>query len=59
VGTINEVWFYIYPDGSTQEVIINVFDTSDTSQAEAGTRFGLVLSPFTGTFSVYDTFQRP
>lgn len=58
VGTINEVWFYIYPDGSTQEVIINVFDTSDTSQAEAGTRFSLVLSPFTGTFSIYDTFQQ-
>ena len=56
---IEEVWFYVYQDGSLQEVIINMFDTTDASQAEAGTRLGLVLSPFTAKFTAYDTFQQP
>lgn len=56
---VEEVWFYVYADGSIQEVIINMFDTTDASQAEAGTRLGLVLSPFTAKFTAYDTFQQP
>ena len=56
---IEHAWFYIYPDGSIQEVVINLFDTSDTTQSEAGTRLGLVLSPFTAKFTAYDTFQQP
>ncbi len=56
---IEETWFYAYADGSVQEVIINLFDTKDASQSEAGTRLSLVLSPFTAKFTTYDTFQQP
>jgi prepilin-type N-terminal cleavage/methylation domain-containing protein len=56
---VEETWFYAYPDGSVQEVVINMFDTKDASQSEAGTRLSLVLSPFTAKFTNYDTFQQP
>ena len=56
---IHEVWFYIYPDGSCQEVIINIFDTADTTESEAGTRLSLVLNPFSARFTQYGTFQHP
>jgi hypothetical protein len=56
---IDEVWFYLFPDGSCQEVIINIFDTADTSESEAGTRLSLVLNPFSLRFTQYATFQQP
>jgi prepilin-type N-terminal cleavage/methylation domain-containing protein len=56
---IEEAWFYTYPDGSVQEVVINLFDTKDATQSDAGTRLSLVLSPFTAKFTSYDTFQQP
>ncbi len=49
------VWFYIVPEGLSQQIIMNVVDTSQTPQIE----LGLVLNPFTAQLKTYDTFQRP
>lgn len=56
---VEQIWFYIYADGTTQDVIINLFDTTDASQSQAGSRVSVVLNPFTTMCAVYDTFQRP
>lgn len=56
---IQEIWFFVFPDGTVQDVIINLFDTSDRTESEAGSRFSLILNPFTTQFSVYETFQHP
>lgn len=56
---VEELWFYVFPDGSAQEVIVNFFDTADTSESEAGTRLSLVLNPFSVKFAQYETFQQP
>jgi prepilin-type N-terminal cleavage/methylation domain-containing protein len=49
------IWFYIVPEGLSQEVIINVLDTSQTPNIP----LGLVLNPFTAQLKKYDTFQKP
>ncbi len=56
---IHEFWFFVFPDGNCQEVILNIFDTSDTTESEAGTRLSLVLNPFSARFTQYATFQKP
>jgi len=54
----NEMWFYIVPEGMTQDVIVNFLDTKDTLR-DTARQVGLVLNPFTAQFKVYDTFQKP
>jgi prepilin-type N-terminal cleavage/methylation domain-containing protein len=49
------IWFYVVPEGLSQEIIINVLDTSQTPNI----RLGLVLNPFTAQLKEYDTFQKP
>lgn len=49
------LWFYIMPEGLSQNVIINVEDSSQTQPI----RLGLVLNPFTVQLKEYDTFQKP
>jgi prepilin-type N-terminal cleavage/methylation domain-containing protein len=49
------IWFYIVPEGLTQEVIINILDTSQTPDIA----LGLVLNPFTAQLKEYGTFQKP
>ncbi len=56
---IHEMWFFVFPDGSCEEVIMNIFDTADATESEAGTRMSLVLNPFTTRFVQYATFQQP
>ena len=52
---VNDVWFFITPDGIAQEVVINIVDASDKpAQPETG----LILNPFTLNFELYDTFQK-
>lgn len=53
-----QIWFFIIPEGLTQDVIININDTSDMKNGSARS-FSLVLNPFTAQFEVYDTFQKP
>lgn len=52
-----EVWFFIYPNGIGQEVIINCVDTKE-KQKQKPAQIGLVLNPFSIQFDVYDDFQK-
>jgi len=52
------VWFYIIPEGMTQDVVLNFTDTEDM-QDNKPLQIGLVLNPFTAQFKEYDAFQKP
>lgn len=52
-----EVYFFIMPDGITQQITINLLDTKDTI-GNKPRKFGLVLNPFSAQFDTYDTFQK-
>ncbi|MCX5922850.1 MAG: type II secretion system protein [Candidatus Dependentiae bacterium] len=56
--TTKDSWFFIVPDGLTQEVTINFFDTKDRMYDGKPRPVGLVLNPFTAQFKEYDTFQK-
>lgn len=51
------IWFYIVPDGMTQQVTINGIDKEDSIENKPR-QFGLVLNPFLAQFKEYDTFQK-
>ncbi len=53
-----EIWFYLMPEGMTQDVVINMVDTKDLRNRKPRP-VGLVLNPFTAQFKVYDTLQKP
>lgn len=52
-GNLKDAWFYLLPNGMSQEIIINIVDEKTNDER------GLVLNPFHGTFTSYDTFQKP
>lgn len=54
---IETIWFYIIPDGMTQQVTINGLDKEDTMENKPRP-FSLVLNPFLAQFKEYDTFQK-
>lgn len=54
----DKVWFFVIPEGLTQEVTINMIDTKDLLQNKKPREIGLVLNPFSAQFSVYDVFQK-
>ncbi len=56
-GKAETAWFYIIPDGMTQQVTINGID-KDEMIAGKPSRFGLVLNPYTAQFKAYDAFQK-
>lgn len=53
-ATLNEVWFYIMSDGSSQDVVINF-----TYGEEAERKLGIKINPFYARVFVYDAFQIP
>lgn len=55
---LDKVWFFIVPEGLTQEVTINMVDTQDQDAQNRPRRIGLVLNPFSAQFKVYDDFQK-
>lgn len=57
-GSTNRAWFFITPLGITQEVMINVEDTSKPNLEEPDV-FGLVLNPFSAQFKKHETAQEP
>ena len=57
-GTTDNVWFFIIPDGLTQEVTINFVDYDDMLPNGDARQFGLVLNPFSAQFKLYDTFKQ-
>lgn len=50
---LKDAWFFVLPQGVSQEVIINIRDEV-TSEVR-----GLVLNPFTVQFTVYDAARKP
>lgn len=52
-----QIWFFVAPDGLTQDVIINMLDTSDKQNGKPAIA-GLVLNPFSARFEAYATFQK-
>jgi type II secretory pathway pseudopilin PulG len=54
-GTVrNNAWFYIMPDGSSQDVVIN-FVYGDEEEKQ----LGIKVNPFYARVFIYDTFQIP
>lgn len=52
-GALKTVWFFIFPDGTAQDIIMNIVDEVEHTERS------LVLNPFTVKFSLYDTAQKP
>ncbi len=50
-------WFYIIPDGMTQQVTINGVDKEDNVYGKPS-EFGLVLNPYMAQFKAYDAYQK-
>ncbi len=55
----DKIWFFMVPDGMSQEVIVNMLSLKDNQSDDQGKQIGLVLNPFTNQFKVYDEFQSP
>ncbi len=56
---VTTIWFYVVPEGMSQEVIINVTDAQQKQLDGFPSEFGLVLNPFNAQFKEYDSFQKP
>lgn len=52
---MNDAWFYIMPDGTSQAVIINIHDDSDNTE----TQCSIAVNPFYSRVTLHDTFQKP
>ena len=48
-----ETWFFVVPEGLTQEVTINMIDLKDVVDGKPK-QISLVLNPFTAQFKVYE-----
>lgn len=57
--TIEDVFFFLYPRGYAQAVVINILNEDDTTKNAHGSEIGLVLNPFNLQFEVHDAFQKP
>lgn len=58
--TMTENWFFLFPDGTSQQVTIHIFDSGESTESTpGGSRFSLVLNPLTVRFTEYPTFQKP
>ena len=56
--TLKSAYFFLVPDGLTQDVVINAIDMNDRTGTRKGKQFSLVLNPFTAHFKEYDSFQQ-
>jgi len=54
-----EIWFFVFPQGFSQAVIINMYDTKDKIGGRRNRPIGLVLNPFSVQFEVYNEFKKP
>ena len=54
---LQDVWFYIMPDGSCQPILVNMIDQHDYTENDF--KFSFVISPFYARMSVYESFQTP
>jgi type II secretory pathway pseudopilin PulG len=58
-NTMEDIWFFIVPEGMAQEVIINLLDKRDTHYFLDGQEVSLVLNPFRVQFQMYEEFKNP
>lgn len=56
-GKSETSWFYIIPNGMTQQVTINGIDKDEMIEGKPS-QFGLVLNPYMAQFKAYDAFQK-
>ena len=56
-AALEDVLFYIMPDGTSQPVIVNIVHESDDAVQDV--KFSFVINPFYARMSVYETFQTP
>lgn len=57
--TMEDIWFFVVPEGMAQEVIMNVVDVKDTYHDSNGKQMSLVLNPFSVQFKQYEEFKNP
>lgn len=53
------LWFYIAPDGLTQQVIINISDLNDRDQRDQPHQISLSINPFTAQLQEHEGFTKP
>ncbi len=56
LGKRKDAYFFIMPDGTAQQVVINIKVQGEDVEAR---RVGLVLNPFTAQFEWHDEFEKP
>jgi prepilin-type N-terminal cleavage/methylation domain-containing protein len=54
---LEDVLFYIMPDGTSQPVVVNIVHENDDAMQDVN--FSFVINPFYARMSVYETFQTP
>jgi len=54
---MKKVYFFIMPDGLTQDVTLNIVDMNHKVSARQGTPFSLALNPFSAQFKEHKHFQ--
>lgn len=57
-NVMEDIWFFVVPEGMAQEVIINFVDTRETSNLFES-QASLVLNPFRVQFQMYEEFKNP
>lgn len=53
---LQDVWFYIMPDGTSQPVVVNCIDQNDLQQEDL--KFSFVINPFYARVQFYEKFQK-
>jgi type II secretory pathway pseudopilin PulG len=56
---LTTAYFLIVPEGLVQSVIMNIVDKNDLDAQGRAFKFGLVVNPFSGQCTYYDSFQKP
>lgn len=56
---MQDVYFFVVPEGLAQSVIINIRDEKDITSSGDLKEIGLVLNPFKVQFESYEEFQHP
>ncbi|MGA9530673.1 MAG: prepilin-type N-terminal cleavage/methylation domain-containing protein [Candidatus Babeliales bacterium] len=52
-----KLWFFISPQGVTQNVLINFYENTQQAQKDNVNQCSLIINPFSGTWKLYDFFQ--
>ena len=56
---LEDVWFFILPEGITQEVIINMSNAARLNEEHEPGELSFVVNPLTAAVDVYEKIQLP